>query len=189
MKWFELSEWVAKRDSNRVSRQSWCTTQCLRLCVTYFRRSSLYLALSSSNSFWFMSMNSFKALYTSPWIVLHANAFSKYTSVQSHQDRHTRVQSTTTLLTELNWTSDCHLLLSSAVKRTAKKKPTEALRINLKSSPNATVTIRFCSLPPAFKITLTIVHNQTLFYSAWKSFPQIRTHALHKQSCFSTSST
>ncbi len=45
--------------------------RCNHLCIiSHFSTSSLYLVLHSSNSFWFISANIFKALYISPRIVL-----------------------------------------------------------------------------------------------------------------------
>lgn len=38
--------------------------------VTHFSFSALNCWVQSSNSFWFISMNSFSALYIKPWIVL-----------------------------------------------------------------------------------------------------------------------
>ena len=41
--------------------------------LTYFCLSALYCWVQSSNSFWFISIKSFSALYINPWIVLQQN--------------------------------------------------------------------------------------------------------------------
>lgn len=54
---------------------------------TYFCLSVLYCCVQSSNNFWFISMNSFKALYIKPWIVLKVKKKIKH--LQTHYVFHT----------------------------------------------------------------------------------------------------
>jgi len=56
--------------SNRTQERSESQWQLCSETQTHFWTSILNRCVQPSNSFWFISMNSFRALYISPWIVL-----------------------------------------------------------------------------------------------------------------------
>ena len=53
--------------------------------LTYFCLSALYCWVQSSNSFWFISIKSFRALYINPWIVLQQQNQHIYTYCRRRQ--------------------------------------------------------------------------------------------------------